>query len=94
MDRHRFNDEVRPFLTAIPIGKQGIAFDRLDLDEWAEQYKACSGRPSSMRRNLWDAKERLVSTSVKKLGISINKFSEDAFAKALALTISKKPNAT
>ena len=36
MDRNRFNDEVRPFLTVIPIGKQGIAFDRLDLDAWAE----------------------------------------------------------
>ncbi|MGJ0491839.1 hypothetical protein [Methylobacter sp.] len=32
MDRNRFNEEVRPFLTVIPIGKQGIAFDRLDLD--------------------------------------------------------------
>jgi hypothetical protein len=33
MDRNRFNRSVRPHLVAIPIGKQGIAFDRLDLDE-------------------------------------------------------------
>jgi hypothetical protein len=32
MDRNRFNAEVRPCLTAIPIGRQGIAFDRLELD--------------------------------------------------------------
>ena len=32
MDRHRFNKEVRQFLTEIPIGIQGIAFDRLDLE--------------------------------------------------------------
>lgn len=32
MDRNRFNAEVRPCLTEIPIGKQGIAFDRLELD--------------------------------------------------------------
>jgi hypothetical protein len=44
MDRHRFNAEVRPTLTEIPIGEQGIAFDRLDLDDWAEDYKARNGR--------------------------------------------------
>ncbi len=32
MDRNRFNAEVRPQLTQIPIGRQGIAFDRLELD--------------------------------------------------------------
>lgn len=35
MDRNRFNAEVRPFVTELPIGTQGIAFDRLDLDQWA-----------------------------------------------------------
>lgn len=30
MDRNRFNNEVRPTLNEIPIGKHGIAFDRLD----------------------------------------------------------------
>ena len=29
MDKNRFNREVRRHLTQIPIGKQGIAFDRL-----------------------------------------------------------------
>ena len=37
MDRNRFNAEVRPSLTQIPIGEQGIAFDRLELDAWVEQ---------------------------------------------------------
>ncbi len=40
MDRNRFNAEVRPYVTEIPIGSQGIAFDRLDLDAWVEQYKS------------------------------------------------------
>jgi hypothetical protein len=44
MDRNRFNAEVRPYLTQIPIGEQGIAFDRLELDAWVEQYKSCNGR--------------------------------------------------
>ncbi len=32
MDRNCFNATVRPYLTEIPIGVQGIAFDRLDID--------------------------------------------------------------
>lgn len=44
MDRNRFNREVRPFLTEIPIGKQGRAFDRLELDAWANDYIICNGR--------------------------------------------------
>lgn len=47
MDRDRFNGEVRPHLIEIPIGVQGIAFDRLDLDAWADDYKDRNGRPSS-----------------------------------------------
>ncbi len=44
MDRNRFNAEVRPFLTKIPIGQQGIAFDRLELDAWVEDYISRNGR--------------------------------------------------
>jgi len=32
MDRNRFNAEVRPCLTEIPIGEQGVAFDCFELD--------------------------------------------------------------
>ncbi len=45
MDRNRFNAEVRRSLIQIPIGKQGVAFDRLDLDAWADDYKRRNGRP-------------------------------------------------
>ena len=44
MDRNRFNMEVRPYLTKIPIGRQGIAFDRLELDAWVEDYISRNGR--------------------------------------------------
>ena len=47
MDKNRFNREVRPYMTEIPIGTQGIAFDRLELDAFAAQYKRCNGRPGS-----------------------------------------------
>lgn len=89
MDRHRFNKEVRPTIQAIPIGKQGIAFDRLDLDAWVDHYKAASGRPVG-RRNAWDVKEHQDSINDKEFGTSTNKWMDDAFAKALALSTSKK----
>ena len=54
MDRNRFNAEVRPLLTIIPIGRQGVAFDRLELDEWWEQYKSRNGRPAAKRNKPWD----------------------------------------
>lgn len=44
MDRNRFNRDVRLHLTRIPIGQQGIAFDRLELDAWVEDYISRNGR--------------------------------------------------
>lgn len=60
MDRNRFGAEVRPFVTTIPIGKQGIAFDRLELDAWLDDYVSCNGRPAE-RSQLWDAKNHQAS---------------------------------
>lgn len=38
MDRNRFNAEVRPGLTEITIGTQGVGFDRIELDSWLDVY--------------------------------------------------------
>ena len=58
MDRNRFNAEVRPHLTEVPIGTQGIGFDRLELDAWVEDYKSRNGRPGrSKGGQSWDADE-------------------------------------
>ena len=54
MDRNRFNRAVRPYITNIPIGRQGIAFDRLELDAWVDDYVSCNGRPAARRRKPWD----------------------------------------
>jgi predicted DNA-binding transcriptional regulator AlpA len=48
MDKNRFNREVRPHVPVIRIGEQGIAFDRVDLDAWADQHKSRNGRPAAM----------------------------------------------
>ena len=78
MDKNLFNRTVRPFLTQIPIGRRGIGFDRLELDQWADQYRACNGRPApKMERQLWRSEESQGSRSaskpmVRSSGISTN----------------------
>jgi len=91
MDRNRFNAEVRPALTEIPIGTQGIAFDRLELDAWVEQYKHRNGRPAQRKGLLtWDDQGRQASSSEATSGTSTSATEEDAFAKALAQVTSRK----
>jgi hypothetical protein len=89
MDRNRFNTKVRPYLTEIPIGRQGIAFDRLELDAWVDQYKSRNGRPAAERRKPWDNEDRQALLSRVKPGTSISESADmDAFAKAVEQAIS------
>lgn len=91
MDINRFNKEVRPHICEIRIGIQGIAFDRLDLDEFAEQYKRRNGRPTQTGISKWDAKNHQDFANEKmERGKLINNTSEQKFAKALAQIASKK----
>ena len=91
MDRNRFNAEVRPYLVEIRIGNQGIAFDRLELDAWVEQYISRNGRPAQRTGDiLWDAKEPQGLGTVAESGISKSRFSDAKFTKALEQAISKK----
>ena len=89
MDRNRFNKLVKPLLTVIPIGKQGIAFDRLDLDAWVDDYKDRNGRPAQ-ERDVWDIKECRGSRAVVKSGTSTKKLTDNEFTKALEQAISVK----
>ncbi|MGH8196365.1 MAG: hypothetical protein ACREQ8_18515 [Woeseiaceae bacterium] len=94
MDRNRFNAEVRPYVTNIPIGRQGIAFDRPELDAWADQYKSRNGRPAE-RRTSWDAENHRVSRSEAASGGSTRKSRDtEAWQKAVARVISQRPSAT
>ena len=95
MDRNRFNAEVRPYLTKIPIGHQGIAFDRLELDAWADQYKSCNGRPGLPKGDrIWDAKERQGSSNDGDSGTSTSASAGDVFAKALEQLSKKKQSSS
>lgn len=95
MDRNRFNSEVRPALTEVKIGMQGIAFDRLELDAWADQYLARNGRPGRTKgATSWDESEIPASSSGAGSGMSTNASAGGEFAKALTQVIFKKRNVT
>lgn len=94
MDKNRFNQEVRPYLMEIPIGDQGVAFDRLDLDAWVEDYKSHNGRPGKKGGKLWDAKQSQVFFNGTVSGTSTKSSGEEDFVKALERAVSKKPNST
>ncbi len=93
MDRNRFNKEARPDLVEIPIGKQGIGFDRLELDAWFDAYKARNGRPGPHQKGdePWDAKKRQDSSKGAIAGTSTKSSKDSVFAKALAQITLKKP---
>ncbi len=92
MDPNRFNVEVRPYLTEIPIGKQGVAFDKVDLDSWVEQYKSRNGRPGKAMKGgeSWGRKSHQGSSKEVKFGISKNKLEKEEFEKALQRATSRK----
>jgi len=93
MDRNRFNAEVRPSLTEIPIGEQGIAFDRFELDAWVDNYIAQYGRQAhSNGASQWQGRKRPVSSNGAASGTSTSRLTEGAFAKALGQINSKKQN--
>jgi hypothetical protein len=92
MDPNRFNAEVRPYLIEIPIGSQGIAFDRLDLDDWFNQYKSGNGRPGKKAQGakLWDKEFPQGSGNVAKRGTSGNRSEVSEFEKAVEQATSRK----
>jgi hypothetical protein len=92
MDKNRFNTEVRPYITEIPVGKQGIGFDRLDLDDWLEEYKACNGRHGKQKGGKKPWQERKLPDSFKGMGYgtSTRSSEEEEFAKALERARSRK----
>lgn len=90
MDRNRFNAEVRPYLTEVPIGAQGIGFDRLELDAWVDDYIARNGRPAQKGLSKWDARQFEASNGEAGSGISTNASAGGEFAKALEQLTSKR----
>jgi hypothetical protein len=96
MDRNRFNAEVRPYLIEIPIGKQGIAFDRLDLDAWVDDYKDRNGCPGKAMggKPPWDKKFHQGSENEEKSITSGKQSDITEFEKALARATLRKQKCT
>lgn len=102
MCRDVFNQSVKPKVQSFPIGKQGVGFDRLDLDEWLVQYKASNERPAKVDigETLWVKEEDFqdlgleVDAGTLINGISISQEADFNKALALAKTISKKRKRT
>jgi predicted DNA-binding transcriptional regulator AlpA len=90
MDRNRFNAEVRPYVTEVPIGKQGVGFDRLELDAWLDDYIARNGRPAQKGIQRWDANRYPASSGEAGCGTSISGSKGGEFAKALDQLASRK----
>ena len=90
MDRNRFNAEVRPYVTEVPIGAQGIGFDRLELDAWVDDYIARNGRPAQKGVSTWDARQFEASNGEAERGISTNASAGGEFARALEHVKSRK----
>ena len=95
MNKNRFNEQVRPRVTIIPIGKQGIGFDRGELDDWLKDYKDCHGISSAIngrRAKQWQVLSDPAYTKEERFGISKSRSLECAFDKALTLSTQRRPN--
>lgn len=105
-----FNETVRPHVREVIVGIQGVAFDRDELDGWADDYiaknavdkKNCTAdddqRIGRRRENggntSWRARQSAASTSVTASGTSTKLSKVTEFKKALDLARGKKPSGT
>ena len=74
MDPNRFNEEVRPYLTEMPIGKQGVALTVLTWTRGSINIGVAMGVPANGKAS----------------GTSTRLSEEQEFAKALERATSKK----
>lgn len=91
MDRNRFNNEVRPFLVTLKIGQQGVAFDRLDLDQWANEFKKHQGKPAQ-RTIHWQHHGMLTLLREKKHSTLTKKIVNEEFQQLVDELLEKKTN--
>ena len=89
-----FNAEIRPFLTEIRIGVQGVGFDRFELDQVLSDYIRRYGRAptrfmeSEQCKNEKNPVAGLSSETIS--GISTKPSTVSDFAKAVALAKKQK----
>tara|TARA_R110000822_G_scaffold283119_3_gene404654 strand:- start:424 stop:825 length:402 start_codon:yes stop_codon:yes gene_type:complete len=106
MCREEFNKTVRPNVREFPIGKQGIGFDRIELDQWADSWAESmaiekqtdqdNNPPRSGRQGAkqWREKQCRASTRGTGFGTSTKSSEVADFKKALEQARGKKPSST
>ena len=91
VDRNKFDAEIRPGLTEIPLGKRSLAFDRLDLDAWADEYKRRNGRSSRKNGKLSCEQEQKVFKSMTTASVQSTKSIKSAASSRASASSAKKP---
>ncbi|OQW79306.1 MAG: hypothetical protein BVN35_02065 [Proteobacteria bacterium ST_bin11] len=87
-----FNEMVRPYVTEISMGRS-VFYDRLDLDAWADKFKAANGKPGKPMEELsWQNQPPALERKATS-GTSTKPSRASNFAKALAKRNSKPLNA-
>jgi len=66
MDKRLFNTLVRPYISEVPIEKQGIGFDIPQLNAWADKYFEQHARPPKKVINEEMAIKKPVATQPAK----------------------------
>ena len=106
MCREEFNKTVRPNVREFPIGKQGVGFDRIELDQWADSWAESmaiekqanedNNLPRSGRQGekQWREKQCRASTRGTGFGTSTKSSEVADFKKALEQARGKKPSST
>jgi hypothetical protein len=92
VDRNKFNAEIRPRLVEIPLGTRSLAFDRLDLDAWADDYKNRNGRSSRISGKLTcEQEQKAFKSPTQARGLSTKSTKSSVFSSASASSVKTTP---
>lgn len=92
MNKNYFNETVRPHLNEEKVGAQGVAFYRLALNEWADQYMKRVGRPGiKLLEKLSCQNEHQALQEEARSGTSTKSSKDIDFMKALERANLTKP---
>ena len=93
MDQKLFNRIVRPHLVEIRLSSKCVAFDKVDLDHWMDEYKVGNGLPPDQKggKKSWEGRKRRVYTGETKFGISERQSVDERYLEALERATTTKP---
>ena len=84
MGRELFAEQIRPYVSEIEMGKQGVGFDRLELDAALDEYISRRGRaPAQKWSDTKCRKMGTVSAFGAAPGTSKRGLTDSEYAKAL-----------